>query len=146
MWPKWISMNDLLFFNPFIINRLKTRYTSSGFFPSPPIAVSCIHTQKNVAKVPAVWFPVSFSSFGQFGFGQEHSQKSSLDCHTCHTYGYPGGLCYCLRLVDWTRVYCRCVTWDRKMTGELNGTGEPLGGGFKYFLFSPLFGEDFQFD
>ena len=21
-----------------------------------------------------------------------------------------------------------------------------LGGGFKYFLFSPLFGEDFQFD
>ena len=23
---------------------------------------------------------------------------------------------------------------------------QSLGGGFKYFLFSPLFGEDFQFD
>ena len=24
--------------------------------------------------------------------------------------------------------------------------GSLLGGGFRYFLFSPLFGEDFQFD
>ena len=27
-----------------------------------------------------------------------------------------------------------------------NSVNEDLGGGFKYFLFSPLFGEDFQFD
>ena len=26
------------------------------------------------------------------------------------------------------------------------GSGELLGGGFKYFLFSPLFGEDSHFD
>ena len=68
-------------------------------------------------KVLALWFPISFSSFSQFRFGQEHSQKSSLDCHTCHTYGYSGGLCYGLRLVDWTRVYCRCVTSPSKRGG-----------------------------
>ena len=27
-----------------------------------------------------------------------------------------------------------------------NGSNTEQGGGFKYFLFSPLFGEDFQFD
>ncbi len=30
---------------------------------------------------------------------------------------------------------------DKNSESNLN-----LGGGFKYFLFSPLFGEDFQFD
>ena len=32
---------------------------------------------------------------------------------------------------------------SQKMTG---GNIQILGGGFKYFSFSPLFGEDFQFD
>ena len=31
-------------------------------------------------------------------------------------------------------------------TTPLCGDSDKLGGGFKYFLFSPLFGEDFQFD
>ena len=30
--------------------------------------------------------------------------------------------------------------------GKIVETDVFLGGGFKYFLFSPLFGEDFQFD
>ena len=35
------------------------------------------------------------------------------------------------------------TTWH---PGDADATGIYLGGGFKHFLFSPLFGEDFQFD
>ena len=38
----------------------------------------------------------------------------------------------------------------RELTGialtKKGGTNKKLGGGFKYVLLSPLFGEDFQFD
>ena len=37
--------------------------------------------------------------------------------------------------------------WRPIRSGRVgDGEGQLLGGGFKYFLFSPLFGEDFQFD
>ena len=37
---------------------------------------------------------------------------------------------------------------DEQMSNKVGVEHQPvkLGGGFKYFLFSPLFGEDFQFD
>ena len=64
----------------------------------------------------------------------------------------------CLQVVraGW-RVHVNCLPWWSRTAHQdlheawgkscesplLNGS---LGGGFKYFLFSPLFGEDFQFD
>ena len=48
------------------------------------------------------------------------------------------------------RICSSCTAWISEQSGETCSQTEPflggLGGGFKYFLFSPLFGEDFQFD
>ena len=46
-------------------------------------------------------------------------------------------------------VWCTCtgtalLDWRQQADKMLKK--DDLGGGFKYFLFSPLFGEDFQFD
>ena len=37
-------------------------------------------------------------------------------------------------------------SWDIFWAEDFSGKNLFLGGGFKYVLFSPLFGEDFQFD
>ena len=47
---------------------------------------------------------------------------------------------------DTKRSSIRCMIWIRIFWSFFAGKNEFLGGGFKYFLFSPLFGEMIQFD
>ena len=45
-----------------------------------------------------------------------------------------------------TRDQIGSILWVHKLAPWISSSQINLGGGFKYFLFSPLFGEDFQFD
>ena len=75
----------------------------------------------------------------------------------CFFWIHPWWICVCEILgIESPRYFCRCTApelWHRypryflkSDTSSQTITFGYLGGGFKYFLFSPLPGEDFQFD
>ena len=53
---------------------------------------------------------------------------------------------FCTKFIHTKWEKCSCAGWNRKKAMVFVIWWPFLGGGFKYFLFSPLFGEDSHFD
>ena len=76
-----------------------------------------------------------FSRLGQLG--RTHSLRKPLETESIFSHVTPQVKSLVLQLLEPDQDVVWCWILKKKRV---------LGGGFKHFLFSPLFGEDFQFD
>ena len=126
MWPKLISMNDSLFSTPVYSTDWKLDTLLHVFFqelkthnPSPSIAASSESMFRSIAVLRYLLYGFQLASqvLVSSDLAKNTPKRARWTAIRGHTYGYSGGLCYGLRLVDWTRVYCRCVTSPSKRGG-----------------------------
>ena len=65
--------------------------------------------------------------------------------HLCHLYQHKNPV-FCFNTLTWTLPPTKKTIPQTKSIRSLFSLNQNLGGGFKDFLFSPLFGEDSHFD